>query len=81
MPTAHSHPDAEKMFVSDVAYVWPDNDGDSIGLLIEPLYAKQVAAARKDTSLYKLLTLVDMIRVGRSREVNYAVEELKKELQ
>ena len=80
IPTAHSHPFMKKTFAAEVAYVWPDGSGDTIGLMLEPLYAKQVEAIRQDELFYKLLALVDVIRVGRVREVNYAVEELKKQL-
>ena len=78
IPTAHAHPFMKKMFKSDLEYVWPDNKGDILGLAIEPFYSKQVDAARQDEQLYKLLALVDVIRVGRVREIKYATEELKK---
>ncbi len=77
-PTAHSHPSMRKIFISEINYVWPDNQGEVIGLMIEPLYPKQVEAIKLDPLFYKLLTLVDVIRVGRVREIKYAVNELKK---
>lgn len=80
IPTAHSHPSMEKIFISEIHYVWPDNKGKVMGLLIEPLYPKQVEAISEDKMYYKLLSLVDVIRVGRVREVKYAVSELKKML-
>ena len=75
--TAHSHPLMKKKFVSEVNYVWPDNDGELIGLLIEPFYLKQVKAVKSDTLFYELLTLVDVIRVGKVREIEYAIKKLK----
>ena len=81
IPTAHSHSFMKKMFVSETEYVWPDRSGDTLGLMIEPFYAKQAEAVRQDELFYKLLALVDVIRVGRIREVKYAVEELKKLIQ
>jgi hypothetical protein len=81
VPTAHSHPFMKNMFASENSYVWPDSNGSTLGLMIEPLYAKQVEAVKQDELFYKLLALVDVIRVGRIREINYAVEELKKLLQ
>ena len=80
IPTAHSHPFMKKMFTTDIEYVWPDNKGDILGLLIEPFYPKQVEAVKQDELFYKLLALVDVIRVGRAREIEYAVYELKKAL-
>ena len=81
IPTAHSHPFMKKMFASEMDYVWPDRNGDTLGLMLEPLYAKQVEAIKQDELFYKLLAIVDVIRVGRIRDVKYAVEELKKQLQ
>ena len=73
MPPLHaSH------FKSDLIYVWPDLHGKERGLAIEPFYPKQVAAAKKDDELYQLLALIDVIRVGRRREITVAVEELSK---
>jgi hypothetical protein len=77
IPTAHSHPSMKSIFVSDLNYVWPDNKGTSLGLVIEPFYPKQTEGVLEDEIYYKLLSLVDVIRVGKVREVNYAMEELK----
>ncbi|MEO8762769.1 MAG: hypothetical protein ABI416_00685 [Ginsengibacter sp.] len=78
MPTAHAHPFMRQHFISDMKYVWPDLHGKERGLSIEPFYPKQPAAAKKDEELYKLLALIDVIRVGRTREIKVAVEELSK---
>lgn len=80
IPTAHSHPSMKKNFISDVDYVWPSNEGKVVGLMIEPFYPKQVEAVSEDETYYKLLSLVDVIRVGKVREVKYAVTELKKNI-
>jgi hypothetical protein len=78
LPTAHSHPFMKKKISSDMSYVWPDNQGDLIGLEFLPFYEKQVEAAKQDLTLYKLLALVDVLRVGKAREIKLAVPELKK---
>jgi len=80
IPTAHSHSFMKEMFASDSDYIWPDNKGNTLGESIEPFYPKQVEAAKQDEVYYKLLALVDVIRIGRVREVKYAIEELKKYL-
>lgn len=80
VPTAHSHPLIKGQFISELDYVWPDPKGDSIGLMIEPLYQRQAEAIREDGTLYYLLALLDMLRVGKSREKKYAIDELKKAL-
>lgn len=78
IPTAHSHPSMKSKFISDIAYVWPDNNGTVLGLAIEPFYQKQTGAAKEDAEFYTLLALTDLIRVGKIREVKYAVAQLKK---
>jgi hypothetical protein len=81
IPTAHSHSSMKNRFISEMDYVWPDPNGSTMGLMIEPFYQKQVNAIQEDAQFYELLALVDVIRVGRVREVKYAVSELKKSLQ
>lgn len=80
IPTAHSHPFMKKGFISELDYVWPDNKGSMMGLIIEPLYKKQVEAVQEDELFYKLLSLVDVIRVGKVREIKYAISELRKNI-
>src|SRR5690606_26070571 len=75
--TAHSHPFMKSHFKSDIDYVWPDIHGKVRGLAIEPLYKEAVKAAAQDELLYKMLACIDVIRVGKSREVKIAIEELK----
>lgn len=48
--------------------------------MIEPFYKKQVEAVKEDQEFYKLLALVDVILVGKVREIEYAVDELKKNI-
>ncbi len=78
--TAHSHPFIKKHFVSEINYVWPDPKGEIIGLSIEPLYPKQILAVKNSPTFYKLMSLIDVIRVGKVREIKFAVEQLKKEI-
>lgn len=78
IPTAHSHPAMKETFASQTNYIWPYRDGTEMGLIVEPFYEKQVEAVGQDEVLYKLLALVDVIRVGRVREIEFAVNELKK---
>jgi hypothetical protein len=80
IPTAHSHPFMKNIFMSEIDYVWPDNKGETLGLTIEPFYPKQVEGVKEDPQYYKLLALVDVIRVGKVREVKNAIIELKKNI-
>lgn len=78
--TAHSHPFMQQHFSSALNYVWPDARGAVRGLSIEPLYKEQVKAAQKDPLLYLMLALIDVIRVGRVREMQIAKQELKEQI-
>ena len=77
IPTAHSHPYMKHLFGGETNYVWPSNSGDVIGEQIDPLYAKQVDAIKHDVRLYQMLALVDVLRVGKSREKQVAIKQLK----
>ncbi len=76
--TSHSHPYYKKFFQAEMPYAWPDEAGDIRGLMIEPLHPNVPKAARKDELLYKLLASVDILRVGKVRELKMAMDELKK---
>ncbi|MBL7916933.1 MAG: hypothetical protein JNM96_00955 [Bacteroidia bacterium] len=80
IPTAHSHPFLKKHFISEMNFVWPDPKGEIMGLLIEPLYPKQIHAAKSDDDFYELMSLIDVIRVGKIRETKFAITELKKQI-
>lgn len=76
--TAHSYSFFQQLFSAELAYAWPYEDGNIQGLKIEPLYSKAPKAALQDETLYKLLASIDILRVGKVRELNAATEELKK---
>ena len=78
IPTAQSHDFYKERFSSDFLYVWPDPEGNTRGLSIEPLHVNVPKAAAKDADLYKLLAGIDILRVGKVREVALALKELKK---
>jgi hypothetical protein len=78
IPTAHSYPFYAKKFKSELNYAWPDDNGTMRGLAIKPLYKSVVKAVKEDELLYKLLASIDIIRVGRVRELKIAIEELQK---
>lgn len=78
IPTAHSHPFYARLFKSEMNYAWPDENGNTRGLAIQPLYPTVVKAVKHDELLYKLLASIDIIRVGRTRELKVAIDELQK---
>jgi predicted transcriptional regulator len=78
--TAHSALPLSKEIASNEIHVWPYAEGDVRGELIEPLHPKVPEACLKDPLFYELMALCDALRVGRVREKNLAIEELKKRL-
>lgn len=80
MPTAHSHQYFKKHFASEYNYVWPDENGQIKGLSIIPLHKGVPEAAKLDAQLYTKLAAIDTIRVGRVREIKFALDYLKKEI-
>lgn len=80
IPTAHSHSFMKQQFDSNTEYVWPDSEGTVVGMVLEPLYANQTKATKVDAQLYKLLALIDVLRIGKVREKDVAKSELQKML-
>jgi hypothetical protein len=82
IPTAHSaYPISEQIAEGNDIYVWPYAKGVQRGQTIEPLYKTLPAVVQNDNVLYELLVITDTIRIGRSREIKIAIEELEKRLQ
>lgn len=79
MPTAHSAPPLSSLLSSSTTvYVWPDTEGIARGETIEPLYPSVPKAAKQDQNFYELVSLVDALRVGKSRERTLAATEIEK---
>lgn len=79
--TAHSHPFMQQYFSGEINFVWPEMRGKFRGFSINPLYKDVVKAVKLDEKLYKMLALVDVIRVGKVRELKVAISELNKMMQ
>jgi predicted transcriptional regulator len=78
--TAHSALPLNKEIAGNDLYVWPYSEGNVRGESIEPLHPKVPEACLKDAAFYEYMALCDVLRVGRAREKNLAIEELKKRL-
>lgn len=65
---------------SSDAPVWPCAEGLVRGPGLKPIYATVPYAAGQDPTLYDLLALVDVIRVGRVRDIELASAQLKRRL-
>ena len=77
IPTAHSTAPLNKEISSGENYVWPFAKGNIRGHGINPLYSTVPQAALDDEQLHALLALADALRVGKAREKNIAIQELK----
>jgi len=83
VPTATSAPCLQGLFPGprrEIAQVWPC---DSVkkpvsGESLLPLYPSAPLACQRDARLYRLMALVDVVRVGESAEQKIAVELLRK---
>jgi hypothetical protein len=80
IPTAHSAVPLNTIIQSTEAYVWPSGKGNLRGQSITPLYPSVIDAVENDQKLHELLALVDAVRVGRAREKELAIKELKNRL-
>ena len=80
IPTAHSAPPLDAEIDAVDACVWPSPDGDTIGRGIRPLYPGAVHLRERAPETYRLLALVDAIRVGGARERALAVERIAERL-
>ncbi len=76
VPTALSHPLIRDEFVVAETFVWPAAEGVVRGTAIAPLYEALPRFIPADVNLYYALALVDVLRIGRSREKAYAYEML-----
>jgi len=76
VPTAHSGPGLAALFDASDAIVWPDSSGTVRGTSLTPLYPGATALPERAPEVYRMLSLVDGIRVGRARERSAAIAAL-----
>lgn len=79
-PTAYSVPPLSEWVRSDHVVVWPDAEGTVRGLSLEPLTPSLPNACKSDLVLHQLAALVDTLRIGRVREIEFASKELRERL-
>lgn len=85
VPTAWACPELKGTSLSSLVFddlvpVWPHSDGKIKGRGIEPLHPGVPIAVRTDKELYALLALIDVLRVGRAREREFAEAELQRKI-
>jgi len=77
IPTAHNAPPLNNIISAEESYIWSWAEGDTRGQVIEPLHPGVPGACIKDAALYELLALTDALRLGRMREKQQAIDELR----
>ena len=81
VPTAHAAPPlVEEIASEEMPPVWPDPEGPARGETLEPLHRSVPEVSRTDHALYELLALVDVMRIGRARELKLAERHLRRRL-
>lgn len=80
VPTAHSGPDLRDDLVFDDEIVWPSAEGDVRGHSLIPLAPRAADLRSENPLLYRLLCLVDALRVGGARERRMATAALEEQL-
>jgi hypothetical protein len=83
IPTAASAPPLKGLLLSDPAgeLVWPHADGSVMGQTIVPLYRTVPDVALQSSEIHALLSLVDALRLGRVRDRELAMAQLRARLQ
>lgn len=61
--------------------VWAEPSGNTKGLAVNPLFKSFAVAIRNDPEMYRLLALIDALRIGLARERELATSLLKKQME
>ena len=80
VPTALSGPALHDQIVSFDVVVWPSLEGKERGSALAPLCKEAPSMRRTNPALYRWLTVVDALRIGRSRERRIAGQLLTDEV-
>lgn len=76
VPTAYGGPPLRELFEAEHQVVWPDADGPVRGTALAPLYPQATGLPERAPEVYRALTLVDAMRIGRARERTAAMAAL-----
>lgn len=77
VPTAGALPALREHLPEGLDAAWPSAEGKSRGPALAPLYAGAPEAALHDERLHRLLALVDVLRIGQSRDRGIAERMLR----
>ncbi len=76
LATAHSGAGLSAQLTSDTPYVWPLEEGRAYGTALLPLHPSVPKVAMEDSAFHELMALVDIFRIGRTRELRLAEHRL-----
>jgi hypothetical protein len=77
VPTAEATPALKSLLTpSDEIFVWPHPEGPYRGIALSPLYRTVPGMIAHDDRLYQALGVLDAIRIGRARDVQFATKIL-----
>ena len=72
----------DKLLSSDeLPPIWPDPEGSVNGFSFKPLYKSVPFAVKNDPLLYDYLSIVDVLRSGRAREISIAKKMIHEALE
>jgi len=82
IPTSYASPFFKESLAEDneLPPVWPDAEGEKKGYALKPLYKCVPQAVKEDQLLYQYLSIIDVLRSGRRREISLAKNLLHKVL-
>lgn len=80
VPTAHSGPALRDVLPGVDSVVWPSAEGRARGLALTPLCRHAPRMVHSNPVLYRWLTIVDALRIGRARDRQAARDMLHAEL-
>jgi hypothetical protein len=81
VPTAYAAPPLSDMIsYAGLSPVWVWGEGIVEGMQVDPLHKSARYMVQREPAFYQLLALVDAIRMGRRREYDLAVAELRRRL-
>ena len=76
--TGWAGPGAAEVFAGEgLPPVWACEEGETLGVAVEPLYPTVPRAALEDPALHRRLALFDLLRGGRIREQEWARKQLE----
>ena len=75
VPTAFSSPDSREHFAQEeFPYVWSQQKGDTKGISLEPIYSKAALLKDNNDDLYKVLGILDLLRIPNARGRSFATK-------